>query len=76
MYSKHETLIKIEFETKNASFERVGDDFINIWWLLKEPFFVFLCASLSLCLLLGFLGQKDSLNVWQHTSLRDGDTSK
>ena len=42
MYSKHETLIKIEFETKNASFERVGDDFINIWWLLKEPFFVFL----------------------------------
>ena len=49
--------------------------FCDIWWLLKEPLF-----STAKCSLLGFLlsllGQENSLDVGQHTSLGDGNTSQ
>ena len=42
-------------------------------WLLKEPFLV-KSSKLHLLALLAFLGQQDSLDVWQDTTLSNGHT--
>ena len=49
-----------------------------MWWLLKEPFGFFDAgrSCLSFWLLLGLLGQKNSLDVGKNTSLSDGDAGE
>ena len=46
----------------------------EMWWPLKGPFGV--KGRRGLCLLLGLLGEKNCLNVGQHSSLGDGDSGK
>ena len=52
------------------------EDLSRFEWLLKEPFGCILTSGLLLCGLLGLLGQKDSLDVGQYTTLSNSDSTK
>ncbi len=49
--------------------------FCKNWWLLKEPFCLFLKCS-NLRFLFGLLGQEDGLDVGQNTTLCDCNTGQ
>ena len=65
----------LAFNIFNKDF--VDHDFHNVWWLLKEPFVLIVgFCCLSFWLLLGLLGQKNSLDVGKNTSLRDRNSGE